>query len=106
MICEPVGIFIAVETGGLIFSPTVTHYCAVPDSATLFCAMGEREREILRLACLSLKDVADATGIAYGTVRNWSAGRIEMSAEGRLAVALFFREHGAKLVKLAEELEG
>ena len=67
--------------------------------------MGEREQEILRLACLSLKDVADATGIAYGTVRNWSAGRIEMSADGRLAVASFFRKHAAELVKLANELE-
>ena len=68
--------------------------------------MGEREGELLRLACLSLKDIADAVGVPHTTVRNWSVGRIEIPRDQRSGVAAFMREHAGLLVEAAEELEG
>ena len=68
--------------------------------------MGEKEGEILRGACLILKDIAEAVDVPHTTVRNWAAGRIEIPREARTAIAAFMRSHAAQLVKLADELEG
>ena len=44
--------------------------------------------------------------VPYSTVRNWSSGRTDFPDENRTALAAFMRTHAARLVKLAEELEG
>ena len=67
--------------------------------------MGEKEKELLKLVCLPLKDLAAALGVPYATMRNWTTGRT-MSDDNRRALAAFMRSHGAQLVKRAEELEG
>ena len=64
------------------------------------------EGELLRAACLTLKGMAEAVRVPPTTVRNWSVGRIEIPPEHRAALAAFMRTHAARLVKLAEELEG
>lgn len=88
------------------FSPRCT-YCAIPTvSATQSVLMGERESEILRMACLTLKDIADAIGVPHTTVRNWSAGRVALPEESRPALATFLREHADRLRSAADELEG
>ena len=68
--------------------------------------MGEKEGELLRGACLSLKDIAEVVDVPHTTVRNWAAGRIEIPREARIPIAAFMRKRAAELVKLAEELEG
>ena len=67
--------------------------------------MGEKEGELLRLACLTLKEIAEAVDVPHTTVRNWAAGRIEVPREARVAIAAFMRKHAAELVKLAAELD-
>ena len=67
--------------------------------------MGEKEKEVLSLVCLTLKELAASLGVSYTSVRNWSAGR-PMPSDARRALAAFMRTHAARLVKLAEELEG
>lgn len=53
-----------------------------------------------------LRRIADALGVSYDTVKGWSAGRTDPSAENRAALASYAREQAAELVRLAEELEG
>lgn len=68
--------------------------------------MGENEGEILRAACLTLKDMADTLRVPATTVRNWSVGRVEIPAESRAALAVVFRARAARLEEWASELEG
>ena len=61
---------------------------------------------MLKLVCLPLKDLADALGAPYGSVRNWSSGRVDFPESYRRALARFMRAHAARLEAAAEELEG
>ena len=67
--------------------------------------MGDEDREAIKLVCVPQKDLADALGVSYSTLRNWSSGRIEIPAESSPALAKFMRQHAKKLVAAAEELE-
>jgi DNA-binding transcriptional regulator YiaG len=68
--------------------------------------MGDREAEILQLACVTKRDIAEAIGVPHTTVRNWSAGRIEIPAKSRRDLATFLRAHAKRLERAAKELEG
>ncbi len=68
--------------------------------------MGEREGELLRVACLTLRDIAEAVGVPHTTVRNWSSGRIEVTDDMRTKLARFMRAPAARVLEAAEELEG
>lgn len=69
-------------------------------------AMGDDDRTALKLVCFPQKDLANALGVSYSTLRNWSSGRIEIPAENRAALAAFMRKHAQRLVAAAERLEG
>ena len=60
---------------------------------------------MLKLVCLPLKALAEALGVPYSTVRNWSSGRTDFPDEHRAALAAFMRTHAARLLKLAKELQ-
>ena len=67
--------------------------------------MGDDDRAVLKLVCFTQKELADAIGVSYSTLRNWSAGRIEIPDESRVALAAFMRKHSTDLAKAAERLE-
>jgi hypothetical protein len=66
--------------------------------------MGEKEGELLRAACVTLKDIADAVDVPHTTVRNWAAGRVEIPQEIRPTLAAFLERRGGELQALATEL--
>lgn len=67
--------------------------------------MGEREKEILKLVCLPLKDLAEAIGVSYSKLRNWSVGRTQIPDAHRTALVRFIRRHAKRLEKAADALE-
>ena len=69
-------------------------------------SMGDEDREAIKLVCVPQKDLADALGVSYSTLRNWSSGRIEIPPENSVALTRFLRAHAKKLVAAADELEG
>ena len=68
--------------------------------------MGEMIIGLVRALCLPQAQLSEELGVPYDTVRGWSSGRADPSPENRAALASFMRTHAARLVKLAEELEG
>ena len=68
--------------------------------------MGEMIISLMKVLCLSQAQLSDDLGVPYDTVRGWSSGRADPSRGNRTALAVFVRKHGARLVKLAQELEG
>jgi len=67
--------------------------------------MGDKERELLKLVCLPLKDLAGSLGVGYENIRNWSMGRVEIPKTYRGKLAEFIRQHAKRLEKAADELE-
>ena len=67
--------------------------------------MGDDDRAILKLVCFPQKELADAIGVSYSTLRDWSSGRIEIPGEVHVVLAAFIREHAEKLIVSAERLE-
>jgi len=67
--------------------------------------MGEKERELLKLVCLPLKDLAVALDVGYDNLRNWSVGRAPIPAPYRKKLARHIRKHIKRLEKAADELE-
>ena len=67
--------------------------------------MGDFIQGAMKLLCLAQNDLAGQLGVPYDTVRGWSSGRADPSADNRLALAEFMRDHARKLIAAAEELE-
>ncbi|HUG00624.1 MAG TPA: hypothetical protein VML95_02040 [Longimicrobiales bacterium] len=53
-----------------------------------------------------MREIAEEAGIAYSTLRAWSAGNRFPSPEGRAALAKALRRRAGVLEELAGELEG
>lgn len=74
--------------------------------------MDERERlgmvaqTALKTVTPSMREIAEEAGIAYSTLRAWSAGNRFPSPEGRAALAKALRRRAGVLEELAGELEG
>ena len=67
--------------------------------------MGDDDRALLKLVCFPQKELADAIGATYSTLRNWSSGKDEIPSEYHEALAAFMRSHGENLIEAAERLE-
>ena len=59
--------------------------------------MSEDTKNLLKLVCLPIKDLSEALGVPYDTVRSWSSGRVDPSPENRAALIRFIGEHAEKL---------
>ena len=59
--------------------------------------MSEDTKSLIKLVCLPIKDLSEALGVPYDTVRSWSSGRIDPSPENRAALVKFIEEHAEKL---------
>ena len=68
--------------------------------------MGETTEGALDLLHVPFADIATALGVGYDTVKGWSSGRADPTAENRKALASFMRGHAAELLKMADELDG
>lgn len=68
--------------------------------------MSEETKNLIKLVCLPIKDLSEALGVPYDTVRSWSSGRIDPSPENRAALLKFMGEHANKLWSAVEELGG
>ena len=68
--------------------------------------MGEDTKNLIKLICLPISDLAEALGVPYDTVRSWSSGRADPSPENVEALVRFIEEHAEKLMAEANKLEG
>ena len=59
--------------------------------------MSEATKNLVKLVCLPIKDLSEALGVPYDTVRSWSSGRTDPSPENRAALLRFMGEHAKKL---------
>ena len=59
--------------------------------------MSEDTKSLIKLVCLPIKDLSEALGVPYDTVRSWSSGRIDPSPANRAALLRFMGEHAKKL---------
>lgn len=67
--------------------------------------VSEPTQQLLAQLAISLKEVAEAIGVSYETVRGWSYGRSDPTAENRAKLVAFANEHRKRLNKLARDLE-
>jgi hypothetical protein len=67
--------------------------------------MGEKERGLLKLVCLPLKELAKEIDVGYGNIRNWTTGRAPIPSAYRAKLVQFIRKHVKRLEKAADELE-
>lgn len=63
-------------------------------------------RRALREGPFDMKDLATEAGISYDALYSWAKGRRNPTPESIAQLAAGLRARAAKLVKLAEELEG
>jgi len=67
--------------------------------------MSKEIRDALRLLNISLVEIAERLGVSHDTVKGWSAGRTDPSAENRVSLVAFMREHAERVAEAADRLE-
>ncbi len=60
---------------------------------------------VLKVATLSIEELAQETGISAGTLYAWQSGRRNPSPENLEKLAATLRRRGGQLERLADELE-
>ena len=68
--------------------------------------MQPKDRAMLKLVCLPLKELAEELDTSYSNVRNWSSGHKEIPDKYRKPLATFMRKHAKRIHKAASEMEG
>ena len=67
--------------------------------------MQPKDRAMLKLVCLPLKELAAELDTSYSNVRNWSSGHKEIPDRYRKPLAAFMRRHAKRIDKAAEAME-
>ncbi|HEV2132000.1 MAG TPA: helix-turn-helix transcriptional regulator [Longimicrobiaceae bacterium] len=62
-------------------------------------------QQVLGEAGVSLRQLAEDSGVNYGTLRVWAVGKRNPQPENLRQIAAGLRERGKRLDKLAEKLE-
>jgi hypothetical protein len=67
--------------------------------------MQPKDRAMLKLVCLPLKELAVELDTSYSNVRNWSSGHKDIPAQYRRPLAAFMRRHARRIEKAADAME-